>query len=298
MRSAVCQPERMPTSRRIRRGPAPPETEVAGRLAPPYDAVLFDMDGVVLDSATLHAAAWKRLFDTVMTDLRLGTGAPPDPFDPETDYRRYVDGRAREDGVAAFLAARGVAIPAGDPADPPGAWTVHGLAARKNELFSDLVAERGVRAFPGSVALLRRLRAGGVPVALVTASRNADALLASAGLRDLFDVVVDGEVAGSLGLRGKPEPDMFLEAARRLGVPPGRTAVVEDAVAGVEAARRGRIGFVVGIDRGGNRALLEGAAPTSFSETSASSTSGPCGRIRGWSSTRGSIPPTRVIGRR
>lgn len=230
---------------------------MAGRAAPPYDAVLFDMDGVVLDSATLHAAAWKRLFDTVMADLRLGTGAPPDPFDPETDYRRYVDGRAREDGVAAFLAARGVAIPAGDPADPPEAWTVHGLAARKNELFSDLVAERGVRAFPGSVALLRRLRAGGVPIALVTASRNADALLASAGLGDLFDVVVDGEVAGSLGLHGKPEPDMFLEAARRLGVPPGRTAVVEDAVAGVEAARRGRIGFVVGIDRGGNRALLE-----------------------------------------
>jgi len=249
----------MSASRRTRRPPVASETAPAGGAAAPFDAVLFDMDGVVLDSATLHAEAWKRLFDAVMADPRFASDRPPEPFDAETDYRRHVDGRAREDGVAAFLAARGAVIPSGDPEDPPDTWTVHGLAARKNELFAKLVAERGVRAFPGSVALLRRLRAGGVPVALVTASRNADALLASAGLDGLFDVVVDGEVAASLDLRGKPEPDMFLQAAHRLGVPPGRTAVVEDAVAGVEAARRGGIGYVVGIDRGGNRALLEAA---------------------------------------
>ncbi|MHB1064081.1 MAG: beta-phosphoglucomutase family hydrolase [Georgenia sp.] len=224
---------------------------------PPQEAVIFDMDGVVTDTATLHATAWRQLFETVLADPR--AGGPHDPFDAVADYRRYVDGRSREDGVAAFLAARGIDIPRGRVDDQAGTWTVHGLAARKNELYLDLVAERGAKGFPGAVDLLNRLRAGGVPVALVTASRNADALLAAAGLQGLFDVVMDGENAGELGLAGKPDPAMFLRAAHQLGVAPDRTAVVEDAVAGVQAARSGGFGLVVGVARAGQRAELETA---------------------------------------
>ena len=226
--------------------------------ATPYDAVIFDMDGVVTDTAAVHAAAWTELFDAVLRDARAGLASPA-PFDPDADYRRYVDGRAREDGVAAFLAARGVDVPLGEPNDPSDAWTVHGLAARKNDLYLRRLAEHGVRVFAGTVDLVRRLRAGAVPVALVTASRNAHDLLATAGLSDLFDVVVDGTVAADLALAGKPDPAMFLEAARRLGVDPARAAVVEDATSGVTAARRGGFGLVVGVDRAGQRAALEAA---------------------------------------
>ncbi|WP_227492314.1 beta-phosphoglucomutase family hydrolase [Nocardioides salarius] len=228
---------------------------------PPQDAVIFDMDGVVTDTAAIHAKAWKRLFDAVLGDdrARTGTGGTPRPFDTDADYRRYVDGRSREDGVAAFLAARDIDLPAGTPQDPPGSWTVHGLAARKNEIYRELLAEHGVRVFAGTVELLHRLRAGGVPVALVTASRNAEALLAAADLDRVFDVVVDGESAAESALPGKPDPATFVEAARRLGVAPGRAAVVEDAVAGVQAARRGGFGLVVGVDRSGHREALEAA---------------------------------------
>jgi beta-phosphoglucomutase family hydrolase len=226
---------------------------------PPYDAVIFDMDGVVTDTAGVHAAAWQELFDAVLADSRADPSANRAHFDIEADYRRYVDGRSREDGVAAFLTARGINLPTGTSDDPPSAWTVWGLAARKNELFLTRLAEHGLRVFEGTLALLRRLRAGGVPVGLVTASRNADALLASANLADLFGVVVDGTVAAALGLHGKPDPATFLEAARRLGVTPPRAAVVEDATTGVEAARRGGFGLVVGIDRAGRRDELEAA---------------------------------------
>src|SRR5574338_1582793 len=227
--------------------------------SPPYDAVIFDMAGVVTDTAAVHAAAWKKLFEAVLADRRSGLTRVPEPFDVEADYRRYVDGRNREDGVAAFLTARGVGLATGTPDDPSDAWTVWGLAAHKNELFLALLAEHGVRVFEGTLDLLRRLRAGGVPVGLVTASRNADAMLASAELAAMFSVVVDGPVAADLGLPGKPDPATFLEAARRLGVAPARTAVVEDATAGVEAARRGGFGLVVGIDRAGVREQLEAA---------------------------------------
>ena len=223
---------------------------------PPQDAVIFDMDGVVTDTATVHAAAWKRLFDAVLVDDRAG---PQAPFDVGSDYRRYVDGRSREDGVAAFLAARGIHVPLGVASDPAGSWTVHGLATRKNAIYLELLAEHGVRVFSGTVELLRRLRTGGVPVALVTASRNAGSLLASADLVGVFDVVVDGERAAELGLAGKPDPAMFLQAARQLGVDPSRAAVVEDAISGVTAARRGGFGLVVGIDRVGQRDDLEAA---------------------------------------
>ena len=223
---------------------------------PPQDAVIFDMDGVVTDTATVHAAAWKRLFDDVLADDRAG---PQAPFDVGSDYRRYVDGRSREDGVAAFMAARGIHVPLGVASNPAGSWTVHGLATRKNAIYLELLAEHGVRVFSGTVDLVRRLRAGGVPVALVTASRNTGSLLASADLVGVFDVVVDGERVAKLGLAGKPDPAMFLQAARQLGVDPSRAAVVEDAISGVTAARRGGFGLVVGIDRTGQRDELEAA---------------------------------------
>ncbi|STX03526.1 Uncharacterized glycosyl hydrolase Rv2006/MT2062 [Kocuria rosea] len=223
----------------------------------PYGAVLFDLDGVVTQTAAVHAAAWKQLFDEVLQDPRLREAAEVAPFDEDKDYRRYVDGRQREDGVAAFLASRGVRLPAGSPDDGPQQWSVHGLGAHKNALFLQAVARDGVRAYPGTVALLGRLRAGGIPVGLVTASRNAPALLRAAGLEEQFDVVIDGQVAAEQSLPGKPDPALFLEAARRLGVPPRHAVVVEDAVAGVQAGRRGGFGLVVGIDRTGHREQLE-----------------------------------------
>jgi len=233
--------------------------DVPTGAAPPQDAVIFDMDGVVTDTAAVHAAAWKRLFDAVLADDRTDKAASQRPFDLDSDYRRYVDGRSREDGVSTFLAARGIDVPLGTAGDPAGSWTVHGLAARKNAMYLELLAEHGVRVFSGTVDLLRRLRAGGVPVALVTASRNALSMLASADLVGVFDVVVDGERAAELGLAGKPDPAMFLQAARQLGVEPARAAVVEDAISGVRAARRGGFGLVVGVDRAGQRDELEAA---------------------------------------
>ncbi|MEV4381113.1 beta-phosphoglucomutase family hydrolase [Streptosporangium sp. NPDC049644] len=225
----------------------------AGCGPPAYKAVIFDMDGVVTDTAAVHAAAWKALFDEVLPDL---TESPVPGFDVEEDYRRYVDGRTREDGVRSFLAARGVALPDGNPGGPPGPRTVHGLAARKQELFAERLAEGGVTVFPGTVALLRRLRADGLLTALVTSSRNSEAVLAAANVSDLFDARVDGSDAVRLSLAGKPDPAMFLEAARRLRVDPARSVIVEDAEAGVRAGARGGFGLVVGVDRTGNRARL------------------------------------------
>ncbi len=224
---------------------------------PPQDAVIFDMDGVVTDTATVHAAAWRRLFDEVLDDPRLAGGGPHAGFDPVGDYHRYVDGRSRVDGVVAFLGSRDISLPLGTTQDPAGSWTVNALAARKQAIYRQLLDEHGVRVFTGTLDLVRRLKAGSVPVALVTASGNADRLLALAGLAGVFDVVVDGGDAARLALPGKPDPAMFRHAADRLGADPARVAVVEDAVAGVAAARRGGFGLVVGIDRGGQREALE-----------------------------------------
>ena len=228
-------------------------------IRPPYSAVIFDMDGVVTDTAGTHAEAWQRLFDEVLGDPRLRSDAGTPQFDPQEDYRRYVDGRSREDGVRTFLASRQLKVPEGTEADGADVWSVTGLAARKNVIFHELLAEHGVNVFPGTRGLLGRLRGGLIPTGLVTASRNAKALLAAAGITDLFDVVVDGTRAHELDLAGKPDPAMFIEAARLLRVDPGRAAVVEDAIAGVQAARRGGFGLVVGVARHDNRAVLEAA---------------------------------------
>jgi haloacid dehalogenase superfamily, subfamily IA, variant 3 with third motif having DD or ED/beta-phosphoglucomutase family hydrolase len=222
----------------------------------PYDAVIFDMDGIVTDTASVHARAWKELFDAVLAGRTHADGSPVAAFDENLDYRRYVDGRSREDGVVSFLAARGIELPRGELVDPPERETVRGLAARKNRFFEAAITRDGVRSFPSTTALIQRLRAGHIRTALVTASRNASGVLAAAGVDGLFDARVDGGDAAELDLPGKPDPALFLEAARRVGVAPDRAVVVEDATAGVEAGRRGRFGLVVGVDRGGHRADL------------------------------------------
>ena len=219
------------------------------------EAVVFDTDGVLTDTASVHAAAWKRLFDDY---LRGRADRGREPFRPFTqaDYLRHVDGRPRYDGVAGFLASRGITLPWGDPGDPPERETVCGLGNAKDRNFVAHLREQGARAFPTSVLFVRRLRELRLRTAAVSASRNMVAVLEAAGLRELFDVEVDGVEADRLGLAGKPDPALFLEAARRLGVAPARAAVVEDALAGVEAGRRGGFGVVVGIDRGRQAAAL------------------------------------------
>ncbi|MFB7528317.1 HAD family hydrolase [Streptomyces sp. NPDC056178] len=210
-------------------------------------AVVFDTDGVITDSARRHAAAWKKAFDAC-----LSAAGGQRPFDEVDDYLRHVDGRSRRDGAAEFLRSRGLDLPEGRPDDPPGTGTVWAVAARKDELFTQSLRTGPVDVWPGTVRLLDVLRAERVPCAAVSASRHAAELLARAGLDDRFDAVVDGNEARRLRLPGKPDPALFVEAARRLRIPAGDTAVVEDALAGVEAGRRGGFGLVVGVNRTGD----------------------------------------------
>jgi trehalose-phosphatase len=221
-------------------------------------AAIFDLDGVVTRSASVHEASWKRLFDDYLRMRAERTGEAFSAFTRE-DYRRHVDGLPRYDGVAAFLASRGIDLPRGDPSDPPGRETVCGLGNRKNELFLEVLRAEGVEVFEGTVALIRRLRQRGIATALVSSSRNAREVLEAAGLTALFDVIVDGNDAARLGLTGKPDPDTFRAAANALGVAPGRAMMVEDALSGVAAGRAGGFGLVVGVDRAGQRDELRAA---------------------------------------
>lgn len=224
-------------------------------------ACLFDLDGVLTDTASVHAAAWKATFDPVLRSLAAATGEPYTPFDPVEDYRRYVDGRPRLDGIRSFLAARRIVIPEGTPGDPASAVTVAGLAKRKNALVLAELEARPAPAYEGSIAYVRAARERGLRRAVVSSSANTRPVLASAGIAALFEAVVDGIVAVERGLRGKPAPDTFLAAAEALGVPPAQAAVFEDALVGVEAGRAGGFGYVVGVDRAGQRgALLEHGA--------------------------------------
>ena len=212
------------------------------------DAVIFDLDGVITDTASVHAAAWKQMFDRFLADRPARAGEEQRPFSDE-DYYQFVDGKPRYDGVESFLASRGILLDRGGRGDPPAAQTVCGLGNRKDELFLALLRERGVAPFAASVELLRRLQASGVSTAIISASRHCAEVLEAAGVTKHFDARVDGVDADQLGLSGKPDPAVFLEAARRLGVEPLRAAVVEDALAGVEAGRRGNFGLVIGVDR-------------------------------------------------
>ncbi len=221
-----------------------------------FDAVLFDLDGVVTRTAELHATAWTELFDGFFEQRRRELGESHRPFDPATDYLALVDGKPRYEGVRSVLADRGIDLPEGDPTDDPGRASVHGLAARKDALFVERLREDGVQVFASTLALIRDLRAHGVKVGVVTSSRNGREVLRAAGLEGCFDARVDGLDAAALGLAGKPDPAPFFECARRLGAAPARSVVVEDAAPGVMAGRRGGFGLVVGVDRGGNREAL------------------------------------------
>ena len=224
-----------------------------------YDAVLFDLDGVLTRTADVHAAAWKKLFDDFLERRAKATGEPYVPFDIETDYRRYVDGKPRYDGVASFLAARGVTLPFGSPDDPADAQTVYALGRLKDSYFRQHLAERGVRPYEASIELVRTLRAHDVKTAVVSSSVNCAAVLEAVGVAHLFDERVDGTDIVRLGLKGKPAPDAFLEAARRLNVLPERAVVVEDAVAGIAAGRAGRFGTIIGVDRSAQSQALRDA---------------------------------------
>jgi beta-phosphoglucomutase family hydrolase len=221
-----------------------------------YDAMLFDLDGVVTRTATLHAAAWKRLFDEFLADRADREGGPFQPFDEQRDYRLHVDGRARADGVATFLASRGIHVERGSPDDPPDLPTCCGLGNRKNAYFAEELATRGVEVFADTVELIDVLRAAGTRLAIVSASENCTALLGRAGLLDRFDVRVTGLEARRWSLAGKPAPDTYLKAAELLGVVPARAIVFEDAISGVRAGRAGGFGLVVGVDRHGTPGAL------------------------------------------
>ena len=226
-----------------------------------YDAVLFDLDGVLTKTASVHAAAWKRLFDGFLEQRAADTGEAFVAFDIDADYRRYVDGKPRYDGVAAFLESRGIELPFGTPEDGPGAQTVHALGNLKDQYFTQQLEQHGVEVYEAAIALVRTLRAQEIKTAVVSSSNNCAAVLEAAGISQLFDARVDGMDITRLALNGKPAPDAFLEAARRLKAEPSRAVVVEDAIAGVAAGRAGRFGCVIGVDHSGqSQALREAGA--------------------------------------
>jgi beta-phosphoglucomutase family hydrolase len=222
-----------------------------------YDAVLFDLDGVITNTAKLHAACWKQMFDGYLQKRARKRGEAFCPFDLATDYRLYLDGKPRFDGVRDFLASRGIKLPEGDPDDSPQAETVRGLGNRKNELISDAIERIGVEAYEGSVQLIDQLRRDGFKIALVTSSENCTAVLKAAKLDSLFDARVDGHMVETKNLAGKPAPDTFLMAAKLLGVEPRRSVVVEDAIPGVQAGSSGKFGLVIGVARKGNAEELK-----------------------------------------
>lgn len=220
-----------------------------------YDAVLFDLDGVLTPTAEVHMHAWQTMFEELFADWDI---TPPYT---ERDYFDYLDGKKRYDGVASLLRSRDVEVPWGDPSDPPTADTVCGIGNRKNEVFARVLRAEGIAPYPGSVRLLDALAGKGTPVAVVSSSKNAEEVLAAAGIRERFAAVMDGVIAERDHLASKPAPDVFVEAARMLGVEPARSAAVEDAISGVESAAAGAFGLVVGVDRGaGEQALIDAGA--------------------------------------
>ena len=226
------------------------DPQSSGPLNPEaIDAVLFDLDGVITRTAMVHARAWKMAFDEFLRQRSAGLDGSFEPFRIDHDYMTYVDGKSRSDGVIAFLQSRGISLAPGRPDDPPDRNSVHGIGNRKNAKFLQLLENEGVPVYGTSLDLVRSLRAKGLKTGLVSSSRNCAAILDVAGIADLFDVRVDGVTAADYGLKGKPAPDTFLEAARSLGVEPSRAVVVEDALAGVEAGRAGNFARVVGIAR-------------------------------------------------
>ena len=219
-------------------------------------ACLFDMDGVVTQTAMVHAAAWKEMFDEFLRDYAQRTGTKFVPFDPHHEYDAYVDGKPRLDGTRSFLESRGIHLPDGTPDDPPGTPTIYGLSNKKNDLVLAKIASGGVQVYHGQIAYINAVRGKGIRTAIVSASANTKQVLDSAGIEGLFDVRIDGVIAKQRGLRGKPAPDTFLAAAEALGVPAAHAVVFEDAQAGVAAGHAGHFALVVGVDRVGQAAEL------------------------------------------
>jgi beta-phosphoglucomutase family hydrolase len=230
-------------------------------LPPGIKACLFDLDGVLTKTATVHAAAWKEMFDAYLRERADRDGTPFTPFDAGDEYNRYVDGKPRLAGTRDFLTARGIELPEGREDDPPGAETLYGLGNRKNELVLELIKTQGVETYEGSAGYVRAARAAGLRTAVVSSSANTEDVLAVTSLAELFDARIDGVVARERHLPGKPAPDTFRAGAEALGVEPAEAAVFEDAVAGVQAGRAGNFGWVVGVDRVGHAdELREGGA--------------------------------------
>jgi beta-phosphoglucomutase family hydrolase len=221
-----------------------------------YDAALLDLDGVITDTAGIHAACWKRMFDEFLQERATQRGEAFRSFEIAMDYRLYVDGKPRFDGVRDFLISRGIQLPEGSMDDPPEAETVGGLGNRKNNLVNKIIEEKGVEPYEGSVKLIHQLRRQGFKIAVVTSSQNCTAVLKAVKLDGFFDVQVDGNVIHARQLRGKPAPDTFLMAAKLLGVEPTRAVVLEDALSGVEAGSAGGFGLVIGVARKGNAGEL------------------------------------------
>lgn len=222
---------------------------------------LFDLDGVITKTATVHAAAWKEMFDAYLAMVARSSGERFVPFDKVTDYDAYVDGKSREDGTRSFLTSRGITLSEGEPDDPASAGTVSGLSNRKNDIVLRRIRQDGVEVYEGSVRYVRAVRAHGLSCAVVSSSANCQSVLAAAGIEDLFDRRIDGLTARREHLNGKPAPDMFVAGARALGLKPAECAVFEDALAGVAAGRAGAFGQVVGVDRvGQSQALREHGA--------------------------------------
>jgi beta-phosphoglucomutase family hydrolase len=220
-------------------------------------ACLFDLDGVLTQTAKVHAAAWREMFDAYLKQRASERGEKFVPFDPVRDYDEYVDGKPRYDGVRSFLESRGIELPEGSPDEAPGTETIRGLGDRKNELVLKKIAEDGVDPYDGSVRYVKAARDAGLRRAVVSSSTNAKDVLRAAGIDDLFEIIVDGHVTEREQLKGKPAPDTFLAGARELGVDRKQATVFEDALAGVEAGRSGDFGFVVGVDRVGQADALK-----------------------------------------
>jgi beta-phosphoglucomutase family hydrolase len=217
---------------------------------------LFDLDGVLTQTAKVHAAAWKQMFDDYLRQRAEQRGEEFVPFDKVREYDEYVDGKPRYEGVRSFLQSRGIELPQGTPDDPPGAETIDGLGNRKNEIVLGLIRQDGVEPYEGSVRYVKAAAEAGFHRIVVSSSTNCRDVLTHAGIIDLFEDIVDGVVADREHLKGKPAPDTFLAGARKAGVEPAQAAVYEDALAGVEAGRAGHFGFVVGVDRVGQADAL------------------------------------------
>ncbi|MGW8193121.1 MAG: HAD family hydrolase [Desulforhopalus sp.] len=220
-----------------------------------FDAVLFDLDGVVTRTADIHAACWKKMFDMFLFEHAQRTGVPFVPFDAD-DYNRYVDGKLRQEGVRSFLESRQIALPSGGPDQPAGQPTIWSLGSLKDEMFGTILQEMGVEIYEDGMALLHHVRAMGLKTAVVSSSKNCQGVLQAAGIENCFDVRVDGVTVEQRQLQGKPAPDSFLHAAQLLTVAPSRAVVVEDALSGVKAGCRGNFGLVVGVARKGDAEAL------------------------------------------